>query len=204
MGRGPGARHQERRAQIADAVLAIVAERGLSAVSQSAVAARAGVSQGRVQHYFPAKQRLIEAAFERGNALSRARIRELVGRDLDTARPRDVLTTVLTELVPHDEATRAHLRVRQAFTARALADEAIAARLREDYAVFHGQIADLLRRDREAGAVPGDADPHAAAVRLVGLAEGLAYYVLIGVSAPEDAREQILAAIAHVYGERAP
>ncbi|MFC7739888.1 hypothetical protein ACFQXA_01365 [Nocardiopsis composta] len=42
--RGPGAHHEERRAQIADAVLAIAAERGLAAVSQSEVAARAGVS----------------------------------------------------------------------------------------------------------------------------------------------------------------
>ncbi|MFI6514179.1 TetR/AcrR family transcriptional regulator [Spirillospora sp. NPDC050679] len=186
--RGPGAGHAEQRARIADAVLAIVADQGLHAVSQTAVARRAGVSAGRVQHYFPAKRELVEAAFDRANALARARVSALTGRD---APPREVLTTVLTQLIPHDPVTRTHLRVRQAFTALALADEAIAARLREDYAAFHAELAALL---------PDAPDPRAAAVALAGLAEGLAYYVLIGVSAPEDARARVLAAIAAAHG----
>lgn len=198
--RGPGARHEERRNEIADAVLAIVAERGLAAVSLSEVAARAGVSPGRVQHYFPAKQRLVEAAFDRGNALSEARIRAKVGRELADAAPRDVLTVVLTELIAHDAETRAHLRVRQSFTARALADEAIAARMRDEYARFHGRVAGLLRRDRDA--LPAGTDPGAAAVDLVAHAEGLAYYVLIGITAPDAARASVERSIAALYGDR--
>ncbi|MBE1533047.1 TetR/AcrR family transcriptional regulator [Actinomadura algeriensis] len=191
--RGPGVRHEERRNEIADAVLTIVAERGLAAVSLTEVAARADVSPGRVQHYFPAKQRLIEAAFDRGNALSTARIRARVGRDLAGAPPRDVLTAVLTELIAHDAETRAHMRVRQSFTALALADEAIAARMRDEYARFHGEIADVLRRG-------GAADPETTAVDLIAHAEGLAYYVLIGITDPGTARTSIERAIAAVYG----
>lgn len=201
--RGPGARHEERREEIADAVLAIVAERGLQAVSQSEVAARAGVSAGRVQHYFPAKKELIEAAFDRANARSTARIRRLVGGDPLTAPPREALTVVLTQLVPHDAETRTHLRVRQSFTALALSDEAIAERMRARYAEFHRELAVLVRRAQDAGAAPAGLDPRAAAVRLAALAEGLAYYVLIGITEPEDARQRILAAIADVHGERA-
>ncbi|GAA1071065.1 TetR/AcrR family transcriptional regulator [Nocardiopsis composta] len=185
--RGPGAHHEERRAQIADAVLAIAAERGLAAVSQSEVAARAGVSPGRVQHYFPAKQGLIEAAFDRGNALSSARIAAAAER---SAAPRDVLTAVLTELIPYDEETRAHMRVRQAFTALALSDEAIAERMRSEYERFHRRVADLL---------PRNADPAATAVSLTALAEGLAYYVLIGAHPAEAARARVLAAIAEAH-----
>ncbi|GAA1587476.1 TetR/AcrR family transcriptional regulator [Actinomadura kijaniata] len=194
--RGVGAEHEERRGQIADAVLAVVAERGLAAVSLTTVAARAGVSAGRVQHYFPTRQRLVEAAFDRANARSSARISALVGPHPEGVPARRVLTVVLTELVPHDEESRLHLRVRQAFTALALADESIAARLRADYAVLHDRIAALLARDERVDA----ADPHAVAVRLVGLAEALAYYTLIGVSTPEDARRQVLTAIGQVYG----
>ncbi|WP_017594135.1 TetR/AcrR family transcriptional regulator [Nocardiopsis potens] len=184
--RGPGAHHEERRTQIADAVLAVVAERGLAAVSQSEVAARAGVSPGRVQHYFPAKQGLIEAAFDRGNALSSARIADAAGR---AGGPRDVLAAVLTELIPYDEDTRAHMRVRQAFTSLALSDEAIAERMRAEYGRFHRQVADLLHG-------VGAADPAAAAVSLTALAEGLAYYVLIGAHPAASARARVLAAIA--------
>lgn len=187
--RGPGAHHQQRRTEIADAVLAVVSEQGLAAVSQSEVAARAGVSPGRIQHYFPAKQELIEAAFDRGNALSSARIAAKTAQD---APVREALTIVLTELIPHDDVTRAHMRIRQSFTAAALADEAIAARMRVDYTRFHRQIAALLRDG-------GAADPEATAVALIALAEGLAYYVLIGVSTPEAARDRVLIAIADAW-----
>lgn len=190
--RGPGAQHEQRRAEIADAVLAIVADHGLAAVSQTEVAARAGVSPGRVQHYFPTKQELIEAAFDRGNALSSARITARTAGDTPPGR---TLAVVLTELIPHDAATRAHMRVRQSFTAAALADEPIAARMRAAYARLHGQIADLLRA---AGAAAPDRD----AVTLVALAEGLAYYVLIGVTPPGAARDRVLAAVAATLPDR--
>lgn len=197
--RGPGVRHEARRQEIADAVLAVVAERGLPAVSLSEVAAQAGVSAGRVQHYFPTKRKLIEAAFDRGNELSSARIRSLVGEDLDRAEPRAVLTAVLTELIAYDAETRTHMRVRQSFTALALTDEAIARRMRADYTRFHRQIADLLRRDQEAGRLGVGLDAAETAVDLVALAEGLAYYVLIGLTEPETARDRVLSAVADLY-----
>ncbi|REF00513.1 TetR/AcrR family transcriptional regulator [Thermomonospora umbrina] len=198
--RGVGAQHEQRRRQIADAVLAVVADRGLQAVSLNEVALQAGVSPGRVQHYFPTRQRLIEAAFERGNELSSARIAAKTGTttsDTQTgggpdAAPGDVLTVVLTELLPYDHDTWAHMRVRQAFTALALSDETIAARLRADYARLHAQIADLIAREQTHHRI---LDPTAEAVALVALAEGLAYYVLIGVQPVTAARHRLLAAI---------
>ncbi|MFI7642352.1 TetR/AcrR family transcriptional regulator [Nonomuraea sp. NPDC049400] len=199
MGRGPGVHHEQRRAEIADAVLAIVAERGLAAVSLTEAAARAGISPGRVQHYFPAKRQLLEAAFERGNDLSSVRIRAKAGADLQTADPRLVLTTVLGELIPYDAATEAHLRVRQSFHAFAFAEENIAARLRILYADFHRQMADLIARDQRAGRISATVDPVETALTLVALAEGLAAYVLTGVTPAGIARERVLAAIADLY-----
>lgn len=183
--RGLGAQHEQRVTQIADAVLAIVAEHGLAAVSQSRVAARAGISPGRVQHYFPTKQQLIEAAFDRGNALSSARIAAKTTHD---ARPRDVLGVVLTELIPYDADTEAHMRIRQSFTALALTDPAIATRLRADYTRFHRQVARLLHQE-------GATDSDQTAITLVALAEGLAYYVLIGHCPAATARDRVLRAI---------
>ncbi len=198
--RGLGAHHDQRRAEIADAVLAVVADGGLQAVSQAEVAARAGVSPGRVQHYFPTKQQLIEAAFNRGNAQSAARIRAKVGhRDLRQAMPRAVVTTVLSELIAYDASTRAHLRVRHWFNALALSDAAIANHIHTQYADFHHQIAELIRRDQTTGLIPTAHDPHRAAVTLVALAEGLSYYVLIEAYPAAAATQRILDAIADLY-----
>ncbi|MGQ4269448.1 TetR/AcrR family transcriptional regulator [Nocardiopsis changdeensis] len=194
--RGRGAAYEQRRNEIADAVLEVVAAEGLSAVSQSTVAARAGVSPGRVQHYFPARHELIEAAFDRANALSSARIAARAGAD---SPPREALTAVLTELIPYDAPTRTHMRIRQSFTALALSEESIADRMRGEYERFHGRLADLLRRDREAGALPAAVEPDREAVALAALAEGLAYYVLIGREDADAARDRVLSAIAGLY-----
>jgi AcrR family transcriptional regulator len=193
--RGRGAHHDERRREIADAVLAVVADAGLAAVSLNEVAAKARVSAGRVQHYFRSKTELIGAAFERGNALAAARIRDLVGeQDLDAADPRAVLTTVLTQLLPHDDATRTHMRVRQFFNAQALADPAIADQIRDRYDTFHRDLADLVARID-----PSLADrAEQTAVRLAALTEGLAYYVLIDACSTTAARDLLLAELAKV------
>jgi AcrR family transcriptional regulator len=193
--RGRGAHHDERRREIADAVLAVVADAGLAAVSLNEVAAKARVSAGRVQHYFRSKPELIGAAFERGNALAAARIRDVVGeQDLDAADPRAVLTTVLTQLLPHDDATRAHMRVRQFFNAQALADPVIADQIRDRYDAFHRDLADLVARID-----PSMADrAEQTAVRLAALTEGLAYYVLIDACSTTAARDLLLAELANL------
>jgi AcrR family transcriptional regulator len=193
--RGRGAHHDERRREIADAVLAVVADRGLAAVSLNEVAAKAGVSAGRVQHYFRSKTELIGAAFERGNAQAAARIRNLVGeQDLDAADPRTVLTTVLTQLLPHDDATRTHMRVRQFFNAQALADPVIADQIRDLYGAFHRDLADLVARID-----PSMADrAEQTAVRLAALTEGLAYYVLIDACSTTEAHDLLLAELANL------
>lgn len=60
-------------------------------------------------------------------------------------------------------------------------------------------MASLLRRDQEAGRIPADQEPDQAAAALVALAEGLAYYVLIGATAADAVRERVPAAIDDVY-----
>ncbi|MFP5021275.1 TetR family transcriptional regulator C-terminal domain-containing protein [Pseudonocardia phyllosphaerae] len=198
--RGTGAAHEQRRSEVIDAVLSVAAARGVSAVSQASVAAAAGVSPGRVQHYFPTMTDLLGAAFERVNAASTARITENLGGDQHAAEPRDVLSVVLTDLIPHDEASRAHVQFRQSFTALALHHDDIAARLREQYRRLHQHdLSELVCRDQRAGAIDPDIAPETAATSLAALAEGLAYYVLIGVITADSARAQILGAVAALY-----
>lgn len=54
----------------------------------TSVAAKAGVSAGRVQHYSPSRAELLAAAFERANELAGKRIAELTAGD---DRPRTML-----------------------------------------------------------------------------------------------------------------
>jgi AcrR family transcriptional regulator len=177
-------------------VLAVVDEAGLAAVSLTSVAGKAGVSPGRVQHYFPSRAELLEAAFERANELASERIAELTAAD---GGPRSVLTAVLTELVPHDRVTSTHMRIRQSFTAQALTDERVATRLRDAYAQLNARLADVLAREIEAGVIAVAERPEHVAGRLVAFAEGLAYHVLIGTHPADVARRQVLDAVGALY-----
>jgi AcrR family transcriptional regulator len=185
-----------RRQEICDAVLAVVDEAGIAAVSLISVAGKAGVSAGRVQHYFPSRADLLEAAFERANELASDRIAELTAED---EGPRTVLTAVLTELVPHDRATSTHMRIRQSFTAQALTDERVATRLRDAYAQLNARLADIISREIEAGTITTAERPEHVAGRLVAFVEGLAYHVLIGTHPADVARRQVLDAVNVLY-----
>jgi AcrR family transcriptional regulator len=69
---------ERTRRAILDGARSIVAESGTSAVSQDAVAKRAGISQSAVRHYFATKEGLLAALFEDVLAGHRARFEQIV------------------------------------------------------------------------------------------------------------------------------
>lgn len=54
-----------RQAELADAVLGLIAREGIAGVSYRAVAAESGWSLGAVQKAFPSKGEMLSAAFAR-------------------------------------------------------------------------------------------------------------------------------------------
>lgn len=111
----------QRRAALVRALVEIVAERGLDAVSVREVATHADVSIGAVQYHFRTKSAMLQAAME-----------DVVTRwvaDLDRNipdDPRKALRHIAHRLVP-DRSDDADSRVWLAFVARAVVDEELAA-----------------------------------------------------------------------------
>jgi TetR/AcrR family transcriptional repressor of bet genes len=177
--RGVDARHDERRTEIVDALLRITGEHGLDAVSVRDIAAEAGVSVGRVQHYFPTKDLVLQAAFERVNELGGERVRQHIAETGDSS-PRAVLHAIATALLPVDAEHRQAIRIGVTFTARALVQPDFADRLRTGYAELHQLAALLLVQAREAGDTAPDLDAEHEAAVLLGLLEGLSGQTLVG------------------------
>ncbi len=165
--RGKGAAHDERRGAILEAVFAIVDTEGTHQVSIRRVAEEAGVSVGRVQHYFPSKDDLLTAAFTAINDLGTARVQA------GSAGSADPAEALLTELIPATDDDRRLYRVAQAFEAHALTSPALAERLRQDY----DELITLLT------ALVGPA-----ARELLALALGLANLTLTGNLTSDQAR----------------
>lgn len=187
--RGPGASHERQRRDILEAVFTIVDERGADQVTVRNVAKAAGISPGRVQHYFPTKDALLESAF---TAINEAGA-ENVGRRLATADPDDseaVVAAILTELIPADEDHRRLVRVAEAFEVYALTRPELGRRLRADYDRLIALIAGLL---------PAGADGSATARELIGLANGLGWLVVTGNDTAERARRAVADRVRSVF-----
>src|SRR3954453_24101597 len=54
-----------RREQIVEAAVAVIAERGLHNLSLSEIEKRAGMSRGQLTYYFPTKEEILLAVFDR-------------------------------------------------------------------------------------------------------------------------------------------
>jgi AcrR family transcriptional regulator len=79
----PRLRPDERRAQILDAAIAEISERGFARTTSRHVAARAGVTHGLLHHYFPDHQSLLAEAFQSVAEEEMDEVRALLNADTD-------------------------------------------------------------------------------------------------------------------------
>ena len=70
---------EARRAQLVEATLKEVSDKGFSNVTLEDIAARAGLSKGVALYYFASKEELFLAAFERSIGALRERLRVAIG-----------------------------------------------------------------------------------------------------------------------------
>jgi AcrR family transcriptional regulator len=187
--------HEERRRQIADALLRTAATRGLHATGMREVAAEAGVSLRLVQYYFGTKEELMLAGMQHLAAQfserGMARIKQLKETG-SPVKPRDVLNVILTESLPADDERRTFSVLNTAYFALSLTDPAlpIAPLVKNTNAVIN-VIAAQLRAAQAAGETPADLDPDLEALSLLAVVSGLAPSILCGLSSPEQAQAVI-------------
>lgn len=177
-------RDQGKRDAIAEAVWVVAATSGLGSVSMRSVAQAAGVSPGRVQHYFPTSVELVRASVEHLIA---------VAERLHTDPDSDSLTRLrmlLTHAIAAEGPGRPGMSVFYAFVAASVGDPQIAAILAEAKRGAADEARALL-----LALTPGRADAGARADELLALADGLALQVFIGALAPERAMAVVEAAL---------
>ena len=161
-----------KQAAVTDALLHIVAERGLDQVSVREVAAGAKVSIGTVQHYFPTKDRMLAAAYEEVIRRIRSRLEAVpLGTDM-----RQNLANLLAELLPLDEQRVLEVRVHLAFAARAATTPQLAHTQRDALAELHQAVTEAF------ATAWGDHAPRAtcalAAHAAIAAADGLALHAV--------------------------
>lgn len=174
--------HEERRWEIVFALWLVIAEQGIEGVSLRTVAARAGVSMGRVQHYFGTKDALVVAGIDL--LVKRA----VIEYETTAGRPPDErLLHLLLQQIPATEAGRMGVTVWYAYVAKAMTHTAVREILAEATRVG---VEECTRHIQEADGLP-KAAARERAIELLALSDGLTLRVLVGDITAAEAEASI-------------
>ncbi|UGS25913.1 TetR family transcriptional regulator C-terminal domain-containing protein [Microbacterium resistens] len=158
------------RDSLLDHVVDVIAEEGMSGLSVRAVAARAGVAIGTVQHWFPTKSAMLLAAMDRIGGIA-----EAAGAAVRTpGDPVAELHGTIRLLVPSTPQSPVS-RVWLAFAAHTVADPDVQVRYAQLWAGVHRGLAGLLAAARPSASAAAIDE---AAAELVALTDGLAVAVI--------------------------
>ncbi|WP_210414572.1 TetR/AcrR family transcriptional regulator [Microlunatus elymi] len=159
---------------VLDAVIRIIAERGLDGVSIREVAGAAGVSIGTVQYYGRSKDDLLVAAFED--------VVETIGTRWSAEAAKGKVAVALRDAImanlPLDEERAREGRVYIAFLARAAVDPRLAAVQQRFLAAQRTACAQGFRIAVDRGQAQPGLDPVRAAATTVALVDGLLVQLL--------------------------
>ncbi|MFD0274053.1 TetR/AcrR family transcriptional regulator [Kitasatospora sp. NPDC127111] len=190
--------HEERRRQIAEALLRIADTQGLQSASMRAVAAEAGVSLRLVQYYFDTKQGLLLDALARLGAQLQARMEKWIGAAGAPPTPRGIVTAVLSCILPTDPESRRITRTYAAYYTLVLNDpEVLEKHGARQPELLEGFLAKQIRAAQQAGEIDPDRDPEITAAGLLAMVNGLGSSVLGGQRTGDAA----LAILAHHLDE---
>ncbi|EYR62832.1 TetR family transcriptional regulator [Actinotalea ferrariae CF5-4] len=165
---------EDRREELVRAAIALVARKGFAAVTLRDVAAEVGVAHGLIRHYFPSREALLAAAFDRAVRDELAQLPPTVDD------PLVALADWCTSSV------EVHYLVWIDAWAEAPRDPELATALRAHHLALDQHTAGLLRRACAAGGGRCD-DPDDAARQLTAMLDGLAVQLhVLRVLTPDE------------------
>jgi AcrR family transcriptional regulator len=180
--------HDERRTQIAEALIQVAGRQGLHAVGMRDVAAEAGVSLRLVQYYFQTKEKLLfhglQHLTDRFTARVGARL-AAAGRD---PGPRATVEALLLASLPTDEESRTFHLLYSSYSILSVTDEALAAQPFIDKPdAAENAIAQLIEQAQESGRADSEVDARTEAISLLAMTATMGTSILVGQRTPESA-----------------
>ncbi|MGO4807788.1 TetR/AcrR family transcriptional regulator [Arthrobacter sp. 2MCAF15] len=167
--------HDQRRQEIADVVLAVIAESGIKAVTTKIVAERSGWSTGVINHYFLSHRDLLLVALRRAAEIQGRRYRELRTKTAD-ADPITRLNWLFQSSLPIDAERIAMIRVFLVFYAEASWNPTAQEEIVDYLNSWRRLVERVVREAQDCGQIDKKFDAHELAVGFVGLTDGLAIH----------------------------
>ena len=142
---------ERRRDQLIAAALDIIAEEGLEAATVRAIAARAGVTQGLIRHYFSSKEDLTRAAYHAH--MTRMTEANFAAVDTDGASPVGQLARFVAASLRPPVMDAMGLGLWSAFLQKVRHDPDMARVHEATYLAYRDRLEQLI------AALPGQSDP---------------------------------------------
>lgn len=141
--------HQSKRAEIARATRAVVADRGVDGASMRIIAREAGYTTGVITHYFANKEHLLEYALEHAFAGIEADLEGLT----EAEDVLDALKTATLHYMPVNEQNRKSWAVWQSYLSRADESPRISNIIQRVHAAVRAIVTQLIRKGQVTGYV---------------------------------------------------
>lgn len=177
--------HDQRRREICDVLLDVVADHGIPAVTIRGVARRGGWSTGVISHYFKSRQDLLLGGLRR----AAEHLDDYNRKVLTTLEGIAAIEHLLEGSIPIDGRRVALCRIFFFFYNEAMHQEEIKKEIESYLAGWRSSVAKAIRQSQRKGDFPENLDSRQAATDLIGLADGISMHALLDTNAMERIRE---------------
>ncbi|MFI5777623.1 TetR/AcrR family transcriptional regulator [Nocardia sp. NPDC051570] len=160
----------ERRTQILEAAVRVIAQDGVRGLRIPKLATEAGVSTALIYYHFSDRAGILRAALDHINQRARQYTRPALAGSDD---PRTRVERMLLLELQDDEGIRLNSIAWGELRASATFHPDLREPLQASTGAWNADVEALVRQARDNGSVAGDVDPAAAAERLTALVEGL-------------------------------
>ncbi|SRR5690606_12395454 len=167
--------HSKRKIKIAEATWKVIVEEGLENATVRKVAKAAGVSPGSLRYYFPSQSELLLFSME----LVSDRVKQRFRNKKYTGSPLEVLTEMISELLPTDEEKRVEMEVWLVFNSKTLVDPKLRELGNRVYLEMRESVKYLIAQLEQQGMLKKDVDPEMEVHRLLALIDGAAVHHLL-------------------------
>jgi len=164
--------HEQRRAELAEALWRVALRDGFDAVTVRSVALESGWSAGALRHYFPDKAEMVLFAVDLVVGMAQDRVRELHESGGDVPTP-EALQQHLEQLLPLDPPRRVESEVWFSLVALARSDMRLARRRQEIDDSIRGSVQSVVMVLDQTGRLGRGRDQDLETRRLHALLDGL-------------------------------
>ena len=163
----------ERRHRLVLAAAELIADEGISALTNAKIAKRISGSTTMVTHYFRSKRELLLDTYQTMASRSRARLEQAM-RESD-----DPLAACLRALLPLDDPTRLEWKVWLAYQGMSVGDPELTRIWASRAASAVDRITRLVEADVAAGRMSPSIDPDTEGDRLFALIQGMSFQSIV-------------------------